>query len=308
MKSNELLRCYVTDRSEAAFAELVRQHIDLVYSAALRQVNGRASMAQDVTQAVFTELGRNAPRLLRHPALTGWLYTTTRFLAAKARRAEQRHHASEQEAHAMNQLLRPAEADLAWQELRPLLDDVMHELNAGDREAVLMRYFERQPLAKIGERLGLRENTARMRVERALDKLRAALARRGVTSTVAALAGVLTERAACVAPLELAEHISHSAFAAAATGGGVGAGVLNFLASTQAKLVVGAGGAVLVASLLVLPRLMPNAPVATARAVPVKETVAVSTTPAQTMPVTPFVTVYSADLKTFAANLRAIHC
>ena len=39
MNSNdiELLRRYVFERSEAAFADLVRQHIALVYAAALRQ-------------------------------------------------------------------------------------------------------------------------------------------------------------------------------------------------------------------------------------------------------------------------------
>ena len=81
MTTNELLRRYVTDRSDAAFAELVSRHIDLVYSAALRQVNGDSGMAQDVTQAVFTDLARKAPALLRHTSLTGWLYTSTRYLA-----------------------------------------------------------------------------------------------------------------------------------------------------------------------------------------------------------------------------------
>ena len=41
----ELLRRYAADRSEAAFAELVRRHLDLVYSVALRQVAGDAHLA-----------------------------------------------------------------------------------------------------------------------------------------------------------------------------------------------------------------------------------------------------------------------
>lgn len=123
------------------------------------------------------------PRLTRHSSLTGWLYTSTRYLAAKARRTEQRRRAREQEAYAMNQLLQSPDSDPAWNELGPVLDDAMHELGAVDCEAVLLRYFESRLLAEVGRRLGLTENAARMRVDRALDKLRAALAKRGVTST-----------------------------------------------------------------------------------------------------------------------------
>jgi RNA polymerase sigma factor (sigma-70 family) len=217
--SNKILLRYVESRSEQAFAELVREHIDLVYSAALRQVNGDPETAQDVTQAVFTDLARKAPRLTGHTSLTGWLYTSTRFLAAKARRADQRRRAREYQAHTMNQLLTPAEPDPSWDELRPVLDDVMHELSGADREAVLMRYFERRPLAEVGTRLGLSENAARMRVERALDKLREALARRGVTSTLSVLAVVISARAVSAAPLALVGQVAHTALAAGATGG-----------------------------------------------------------------------------------------
>ncbi len=254
MTTNALLRRYVTDQSEPAFAELVRQHIDLVYSAALRQVNGDASAAQDVTQAVFTDLARQAPGLTRHPSLTGWLYTSTRYLAAKSRRAEQRRRAHEQEAHAMNQLLQSADPDPAWLELCPLLDDVMHELNATDREAVLMRYFERLPLAEVGARLHLTENAARMRVDRALDKLRVAFAKRGVTSTVVVLAGVLAERAVASAPAELATRVSQAAIATVAAGGGLGWCLLKLAGSIKGKLLVAAGATAVVASLLVIPQ------------------------------------------------------
>src|ERR1700757_4897973 len=97
---NQLLRHYVRDRSGDAFAELVQRHIRLVYSAALRQSNDRAT-AEDVAQAVFTDLARKAPRLLGHSSLTGWLYTSTRFQAAKSRRTAQRRAIREQAAHAM---------------------------------------------------------------------------------------------------------------------------------------------------------------------------------------------------------------
>ena len=82
----ELLRRYADGGSEAAFAELVRRHLNLVYFAALRQVGGDAHRAEEVAQSVFTDLARKARTLTAHATLTGWLHTSTRFAAAKARR------------------------------------------------------------------------------------------------------------------------------------------------------------------------------------------------------------------------------
>src|SRR5262245_22133698 len=95
---SELLRQYSEKHSEEAFAELVRRHLDLVYSAALRQVNGDTHLAQDVAQTVFTDLARKARPLSRHPVLTGWLYTSSRFAAAKLVRTENRRRAREEKA------------------------------------------------------------------------------------------------------------------------------------------------------------------------------------------------------------------
>src|SRR5690242_20109056 len=93
----ELLRQYVEGRSEDAFTQLVNEHLNLVYSAALREVYGDRALAQDLAQAVFTELAHQSGKLLRHPSLAGWLYTTVRHLAANLRRAEQRRRNREQE-------------------------------------------------------------------------------------------------------------------------------------------------------------------------------------------------------------------
>src|SRR6516162_10137307 len=94
----ELLRRFVEEHSEGAFASLVRRHIDLVYSAALRQTRNPHA-AEEVTQAVFIILARKAKSLLRVGTLTGWLYQAARLTAANYLRAESRRARREQEAY-----------------------------------------------------------------------------------------------------------------------------------------------------------------------------------------------------------------
>ena len=81
----ELLRDYVARRSEAAFAELVRRHVDLVYSAALRMANN-SHMAEDVSQKVFLALAQSARELTNRTVISGWLHRTTQNIAATANR------------------------------------------------------------------------------------------------------------------------------------------------------------------------------------------------------------------------------
>ena len=166
----ELLRKFAKTNSEAAFAELVKRHVNLVYSAALRQVNGDEHLAKDVAQMVFTDLARKASSLSRHETLTGWLYTSAHFAAAKIVRGENRRR--DREEKIMREPTSETAPEADWEKLRPTLDDAMHELKETDREAVLLRYFENRPFAEVGAKLGLNENAARMRVERALEKLR----------------------------------------------------------------------------------------------------------------------------------------
>ncbi len=254
----ELLRRYADSHAEPDFAELVRRHLNLVYFCALRQVNGDAHLAQDVTQLVFADLARKAATVANHRVLAGWLFTSTRFAAAKLVRGEQRRHAREEAAHLMHELFihdpdDPA-AQLDWARVRPVLDEVLGELGDGDREAILLRFFEGRDFSSVGAKLNVSDNTARMRVERALDKLRAQLERRGVKSTSAVLAVALANQAVVAAPAGLAAAVTGVVMAgggAAAIGVGIGttaggAGAWTTFMSLT-KLQVGITGALAVA-------------------------------------------------------------
>src|SRR6187455_2084875 len=116
-EDNELLRRYAEENSEAAFAELTQRHINIVYSAALRQLNGHSHLAEEVCQAVFLDLARKARSLAKHSSITAWLFTATRFLAMNSLRTESRRQAREQAA----ELLIEPDSDSAWQELSPVL-------------------------------------------------------------------------------------------------------------------------------------------------------------------------------------------
>jgi RNA polymerase sigma factor (sigma-70 family) len=238
MDDSELLRQYAQNRSEAAFTELVKRHLDVVFSAACRQVGGDVHRAKDVAQMVFTDLARKAPALTAHTALVGWLYTSTHFTAAKVRRNEQRRSAREKEAHAMNELLGSATDPADWERLRPVLDEAMLALKPRAREAVLLRFFEKRSFSDVGRHLGLGENAARMSVERALDKLRELLARRGITSSSAALSLALTQQAVTAAPTGMATAVTSGALGQAALTGsaGVGTALAHFMANTKLTL------------------------------------------------------------------------
>jgi RNA polymerase sigma factor (sigma-70 family) len=206
----ELLHRYAKSHSEEAFAELVQRHLNLVYSAALRQVNGDAHLAQDVTQCVFADLARKAASLTNRSSLAGWLYTSAHFAASKAVRTEQRRHVRELEAHTMQHLHEPEPA-ADWEKLQPHIDAAMHQLEESDREVILLRYFQNQPHREIGERIGVAGNTARMRVERALEKLERLLKQRGVTATTASLGVLLATNAIQAAPASVLVAITSAA-------------------------------------------------------------------------------------------------
>jgi RNA polymerase sigma factor (sigma-70 family) len=231
---SELLRRFAQTNSEDAFAELAKRHVNLVYSAALRQIDGDEHLAKDVAQMVFTDLARKANSLSRRETLTGWLYTSTHFAAAKIVRGENRRR--DREEKFMREPTSEAAPDADWEKLRPALDDAMHELKETDREAVLLRYFENRQFAEVGAKLGLNENAARMRVERALEKLRDIFTKRGIT-TATALASVISANAIQIAPANLTAALTTASIATVGTGTFT---LLKIMTATKLKLGISA--------------------------------------------------------------------
>ncbi|HWN95520.1 MAG TPA: sigma-70 family RNA polymerase sigma factor, partial [Methylomirabilota bacterium] len=219
--SGGLLRDYAESGSDAAFCELVSRYIDLVYSVAVRRVEGDTQLAEEVSQRVFIDLARKARTLPREILLGGWLHRHTCFVAGTMVRSEQRRRAREKEAVAMNLLHDHSEAD--WQQLAPFLDQAIDALPDADRQAIVLRFFERRDLRAIGGALGVSEDAAQKRVSRAIEKLRERLTERGMTLSLAALATMLASHAVISAPASLASSVSNAALAAG------GAGVLALL-------------------------------------------------------------------------------
>ncbi len=200
----ELLGRYRRDHSEEAFSEIVRRHLALVHSAALRQVR-LPQLAEEIAQTTFLELARQADRLGSNTQLAAWLYETTRRNAVDVIRRETRRDARERtamELHAINS--GPSECS----QLEPVLDDAMAELPATDRTAILLRYFENRSLRDVGAAFGVSDDAAHKRVSRAVDELRAILAKRGVTVGAGALVVALSANAVQAAPAALALTIA----------------------------------------------------------------------------------------------------
>ena len=240
MDDFELLQSYALRRTEDAFRLLTERYVNLVYSAAERQM-GDSDAAKDVTQAVFLTLAAKSGTIPRKTALAGWLLRTTRFAAANARRLEQRREHYEQQA--MESCVQSA--DSVWRHIEPLLDEALENLAERDRDAIILRFFEQMPLKQVAGKLGISEDGAQKRVSRAVDKLRTFLNRRGVTLTATALA---TE-AVVAAPAGLAVSVTATSLAGtAAAGTGISATLMKLMAMTKVK--AGVAGALVIASVV----------------------------------------------------------
>jgi RNA polymerase sigma factor (sigma-70 family) len=249
LDDNALLREFAERGSEPAFAELVTRHVNKVYSVALRHTRN-PHQAEEITQAVFVILARKAGQLGKNVILSGWLYQTARLTAVTLIRSEIRRTRREQEV-LMQNLSDETEAD-SWPQIAPLLDDAMAGLSETDRHAVVLRYFDGKSMKEVGAALGGSEDAAKMRVNRAVEKLRTFFAKRGVVTSTAVLTAIISANSVQAAPAVLAKSITAVAitkgFAASGSTLTLIKGALKVMAWTKMKTTVVASTVILLAT------------------------------------------------------------
>ena len=243
----DLLRQFAREHSQDAFTEIVRRHVNLVHSAALRQVRS-PQLAEEIAQSVFTDLARDAGKLNSETILTAWLYAVTRRTAIDAIRKESRRQLREQIAVEMNNMNATANE---WTQIEPLLDEAMAALDETDRSAILLRYFENKNLREVGESLKISDDAAQKRVSRAVERLREFFSKQKITIGAGGLAVLISANAVQSAPIGLAATISAAAVLAG-TAVHTSIGTLKVVTWVNFKMALGFSIGVLVLSGVVI--------------------------------------------------------
>ena len=207
----QLLQLYLRKDSEKAFQTLVDRHLPLVHSVA-RRVTANAEAASDIAQKIFLKLvQRTAPLPLNLP-LTAWLHRETHSASVDYVRSEVRRQNREYAAAEMTTINTEREH---WNEISPVIDQAVDSLTKDDRAVVLLRFYENKSYAEISRVLGVSGDAARMRANRALDKLRDILGKHHITTSSALLTIALPSHAITTPPASLASTITSAAAAAA---------------------------------------------------------------------------------------------
>ena len=222
------------ERSETAFTELVGRHLNLVYATALRRCQGQTVLVDDVCQTVFIDFARKAAVLSESVEISAWLHRHACFVSSNLLRAEARRTRRENVAMQLQDLSTSPD----WDRLAPVLDEALLELPETDRTSLVLRFLEQRTFADVGSRIGLTEEAARKRVNRALDGLRSRLSIRGIASTSAALAIALGGPAIATAPSGLEASVARAAISCAAHSFST-AGLVTTMISTKFKLGLG---------------------------------------------------------------------
>lgn len=216
MRDPELLKEYLHRGSETAFAELVSRYLDLAYSVARRQLRN-PNLAEEAVQMMFCLLARKARDLSRYDSVAGWIYRATCNISLKTLRDERKRREREQAMADQYDQTRTTASEPPWEELVPLLDDALSQLTDGDRTVLVLRFVQRKPMRELGQALGTSEAAAKMRVGRAIGRIRKYLQKRGIACSSASLVAALAALSADAAPAGLSASVLAAALASSST-------------------------------------------------------------------------------------------
>lgn len=207
----QLLENYCQSGCHRAFEDLVHRYLPLVTQAA-RRITRSDAAARDIAQQVFTNLATKPRAVPSKIPLVAWLHRTTRSLAINHVRGEERRRRREAEAATSLQMHRNDESH-DWKAIAPVIDAALDALKDEDRSAILLRFYEGASHRTIGQRLGVKEDTARVRVARALTKLQNHLEKRQVSvrSTTALTASLAVGFSSSSTPAHGASAVAQQA-------------------------------------------------------------------------------------------------
>ncbi|RYD26053.1 MAG: sigma-70 family RNA polymerase sigma factor, partial [Verrucomicrobiaceae bacterium] len=202
-----------------AAAELVRRHLPVVHAAALR-ITGSRMLAEEVGQSVFSALATRRAVLPAGLPLIVWLHRTARSTALNLLRSENRRRRRERDfafLHGPDDDPRPC----PWDRIAPFLDEVIHQLPDAERTLILRRFFSGESHTAIAGEMNLSPDAVRMRMNRALERMRGLLRRQGIHTTASALALSLPVHAAAPVSATLAASVAAAALPALTAAGGL---------------------------------------------------------------------------------------
>jgi len=196
----DLLERFLATRDPDAFSKLAGAHLPLVYSAALR-ITRAPDLAEEVAQTVLIKLASLTRPLAPGVPLSVWLHRVTRSAAIDLVRAESRRRNRETAAAALaDESCGGVGAGFPWDQISPVIDEVIGQLPARDRDLIFSRFFTGSSHAAMARTLGLSEDAVRMRLKRAMEKMRALLQRRGIATSASLLALCLPAQASSPVP------------------------------------------------------------------------------------------------------------
>ena len=218
----ELLADWLAHRRESAFHALVSRYAALVHMAAKRAC-GDDSLAAEASQLTFILLARKAKSLGSRSSLGGWLHLTAAGEAKNLLRSSKREARKRAHLNSAMDTRTPDQPDESWQEIQPFLNDALAALSEKDREALLLRFYRSLSIREIAATLGIATDAAQKRIDRATERLRGKLTRRGCqvggSLSAAMLAGFAADAQAAALPVSLLASKAIAAGAAGSLGG-----------------------------------------------------------------------------------------